>query len=261
MTEQAGAPDAPRVEIWGEGEPVLLVHGSIATGAETWEQQRPLAAEGFALVVPDRRGYGRSAALAAGEDYEVDAHDIVDLLAVRGGAHLVGHSYGGIGALLAAALRPDAVRSLVVVEPPAFAVAAGHPAVDAIVAESVALWARDGLSDRAFVLGFLATLTDPTEVPEHLVEHWTRIVGPLRRCRPPWAARVPLAELAAARFPKVVVSGGHHAAFDATCEALAAGIGAELVVVTGAEHEVQATGAPFNDLLREVWGRAPAAGR
>jgi pimeloyl-ACP methyl ester carboxylesterase len=48
------------VEVWGEGTPVVLVHGSLATGAEEWEAQRPLADEGFRLLVPDRRGYGRS---------------------------------------------------------------------------------------------------------------------------------------------------------------------------------------------------------
>ncbi len=49
------------VEAWGDGTPVVLVHGSLAIGAEEWEAQRPLADEGFRLLVPDRRGYGRSA--------------------------------------------------------------------------------------------------------------------------------------------------------------------------------------------------------
>jgi pimeloyl-ACP methyl ester carboxylesterase len=48
------------VEEWGEGDRVVLVHGSLATGAEEWDAQRPLAEEGFRLVVIDRRGYGTS---------------------------------------------------------------------------------------------------------------------------------------------------------------------------------------------------------
>jgi hypothetical protein len=31
------------VEAWGDGTPVVLAHGSLATAAEEWEAQRPLA--------------------------------------------------------------------------------------------------------------------------------------------------------------------------------------------------------------------------
>src|SRR5215218_1210434 len=77
------------VEEWGAGERVVLVHGSLATGAEEWEAQHPLVDEGFGLVVFDRRGYGQSP-FATGEDFLVDADDIVELMGYR--AHLVGHS-------------------------------------------------------------------------------------------------------------------------------------------------------------------------
>ena len=76
------------VETWGNGTPVVLVHGSLAIGAEEWECQRPLAEEGFRLLVVDRRGYGNSPA-AAGEDYLIDAEDVAELMG--DGAHLVGH--------------------------------------------------------------------------------------------------------------------------------------------------------------------------
>ena len=56
------------VDFWGTGTPVVLVHGSLATGAEEWQAQRPLADEGFRLLVPDRRGYGKSP-VAEGEDF------------------------------------------------------------------------------------------------------------------------------------------------------------------------------------------------
>src|SRR5687767_10885004 len=48
------------VEVWGEGTPVVLVHGSLATSQEEWEAQRPLVDEGFRFLAPDRRGYGAS---------------------------------------------------------------------------------------------------------------------------------------------------------------------------------------------------------
>jgi len=66
--------------------PVVLVHGSLATRADEWQAQRPLADEGFRLLVPDRRGYGRSPT-ARGEDFLVDADDIAGLMG--DGAHLV----------------------------------------------------------------------------------------------------------------------------------------------------------------------------
>jgi pimeloyl-ACP methyl ester carboxylesterase len=49
------------VEAWGAGTPVVLVHDSLATGAEEWQAQRPLADEGFRLLVLDRRGCGKTA--------------------------------------------------------------------------------------------------------------------------------------------------------------------------------------------------------
>ena len=65
MTQQEATSTDLHVESWGDGTPVVLVHGSLATGAEEWEAQRPLADEGFRLLVPDRRGYGRSPAAEA----------------------------------------------------------------------------------------------------------------------------------------------------------------------------------------------------
>ena len=67
------------VDAWGKGTPVVLVHGSLATGAEEWAAQEPLANEGFRLLVFDRRGYGRSPA-AAGEDFLADAEDIARIM-------------------------------------------------------------------------------------------------------------------------------------------------------------------------------------
>src|SRR5688500_18809617 len=102
------------VEAWGSGTRVVLVHGSLATAADEWDAQRPLGDRGFRLLAPDRRGYGRGPA-AAGEDFLRDAEDIAELMG--DGAHLVGHSYGGLGVLIAAARNPRATLSLTVLEP------------------------------------------------------------------------------------------------------------------------------------------------
>jgi len=75
----------------------------------------------------------------------------------------------------------------------------------------------------------------------------------LRRGRTFWHPDLPLEELAAASFPKLVVSGGHSAGFDAMCDDLAERIGASRAVVAGAGHEIQFTGTPINDTLLTHW--------
>lgn len=239
-------------EEWGRGERVVLVHGSLSTGGETWAEQRPLAGLGYGLAVPDRRGLGGSAALAEAEDYVADAEDLVALLGE--GAHVVGHSYGALGALLVAARHPSSVRSLVVVEPPAFALGAGDPLVDDLVSRSRSLWSRHELSDREFLEHFLGDLGVPVEeLPEEALRHWTSMTPALRRGALTWEAQVPIAALAARSFPLVVVSGGEGTAFHVVCEELARATGATLEVVPGGGHEAQSTGAPFNEVLLRTW--------
>jgi len=51
-------------------------------------------------------------------------------------------------------------------------------------------------------------------------------------------AEIPLDDLAAAPFPKLVVSGGHSAAFDAVVDVLVDRLGAEHAVVRGAGHSI-----------------------
>jgi hypothetical protein len=74
--------------------------------------------------------------------------------------------------------------------------------------------------------------------------------------RGPWEARPPLDELAAAPFPKLVVSGGWSPAFDAVCDVLEERLAAERAVLPGMGHNAQLLGAPFNDVLRAFVLRA-----
>jgi pimeloyl-ACP methyl ester carboxylesterase len=246
------------VDSWGTGTPVVLVHGSLATGAEEWQAQRPLADEGFRLLVLDRRGYGRSA-MAKGEDFLRDADEIVALM--EDGAHLVGHSYGGLGALFAAARNPAATLSLALLEPAAFALGQHDPAARALVDEVRDLWDRD-LPDEAWVIRFLKAVgTDPDALSPELLAAAVSLVPVLRRGRPIWYSDLPLAELASTAFPKVVVSGGHSRGFDAICDDLAEQIGASRAVVPGAGHEIQFTGPPLNELLLAVWRETNARAR
>lgn len=240
------------VRVWGDGEPVVLVHGSMSTGRTTWEPQRPLADRGYRLLVPDRRGYGQSPDVE-GEDFEIDADDVVELLGE--GAHLVGHSYGGLAAMLAAAERPDAVRTLALVEPPAFSVVPDDDDVRAVVDDHRTLWAQaDELDDRRFMERFIRLMgSDPDALPDPLLDMWTRRTRPMRLGRRAWEAELPLDELCDAGIPTLVVSGDHDPAFERICDALAERLDARREVLAGMGHEVQRTGEPFNRALLELW--------
>jgi pimeloyl-ACP methyl ester carboxylesterase len=242
------------VERLGDGPPVVLVHGSVRSGRSAWEEQRPLA-ERWALVIPDRPGFG-AGPLVERVDFEVDAALVAELLVE--GVHLVGHSYGGVVSLLAASQRPEAVRSLTVIEPPAFAVARGHPAVEEFVARATELWEDGPDESAAFLAAFGGLVGSSIALPEPLPPELERGARLLMVERLPWEAEIPLDALAATAFPKLVVSGGHHPAFDAVCDVLERRLGAERAVIPGAGHSVQRTGAPCNERLEAFLAAAAA---
>lgn len=68
-------------------------------------------------------------------------------------------------------------------------------------------------------------------------------------------ADIPLDQLAATTFPKLVVSGHHHPAFDAICDVLEARLRAERLVLEGYGHTVQRH-PDFNDRLAGFIERA-----
>lgn len=232
-----------QVETIGSGPRVVLVHGS-ATGPETWSRQRPLA-ERWTLELVTRPGFWPLPPVDR-VDFEADAPLVAAHLGA--GAHLVGHSYGGVIALLAAAQRPASVRSLTVVEPPAFAIARGHPAVDAFVARAERHWRETPHEPRAFLSGFLAEVGSSMPMPEPLPPAALRGAEMLIVERGSQEAEIPLATLRAAGFPTLVVSGAHDRAFDAVCDVLERELGAERAVVPGAGHAAQRAPA-FNEVL------------
>jgi pimeloyl-ACP methyl ester carboxylesterase len=234
------------IQRWGEqGSDVLLVHGSVVNGEMTWAEQRPLA-DRFRLTVVDRHGYFPNPA-ADHEDFEEDALDIVELLGE--GVHLVGHSYGAVISLLAAAQRPEAVRSLTVIEPPAFGVALDRPEVAAFAAGIRPYWLNGPRDPEAFLRGFLEMVGSSAQLPSPLPPPLLQNAKLLMVERDPTEAVIPLERLREAPFPKLVVSGAHSTVFDAVCDVLEKELAAERAVIPGAGHSVQRTGAPFNERL------------
>jgi pimeloyl-ACP methyl ester carboxylesterase len=223
----------------------LLVHGSVVNGEVTWAAQRPLAGR-FELVVPNRRGFPPGPSLEALKLERVSAEDEAVWLDryLEPRTHLVGHSYGGVVSLLAAARRPELVASLTVVEPPAFDLVRGHPTVEAFIARGEALSGDPETYLRSFLRAVGAK-----EPPGRLTSGLLQGARTLMAERPPWEARIPLAALAG--IPALVVSGGNSAAFDAVCDALEERLGAERSVIPGAGHSPQRLGEPFNALLAD----------
>jgi pimeloyl-ACP methyl ester carboxylesterase len=233
------------VETRGSGPRLVLVHGS--GGNSGWPNQSVLA-DRFTLVMPTRGGYPPNPPLER-IDFETQADELLEVL--EPGDHLVGHSYGGIVALLAA---PRAeLASLTVLEPPAFGVAASHPAVEALVTELAPLWPTD-LPPEQFLRRFVETVGAVYNAPTPLPPEMEASVRALMVERAPWEAVIPVDELKAATFPKLVVSAAHNAAFEAVCDALEERLGAERQVVPGAGHSIPRAPS-FNDVLTRFLAR------
>jgi len=234
----------------------VLVHGSVVEARRTWRHQLVLT-DRWTLVLPNRPGFAGSPPLARG-DFEAEAPLMAAVLG--DGAHLVGHSYGAVIALLAAALRPGAVRSLTVSEPGCLRLAAGHPDVDEVIANGEELYRRgQDLEPREFLGLFRSGVHSAHATPDELPDWLARGARHVQRERPPWEADVPLDDLAAASFPKLVISGDHSPAFERLCDVIAQRIGARRETVAGRNHTIPATGAPYNALLDRFLGEAEQA--
>jgi pimeloyl-ACP methyl ester carboxylesterase len=235
-----------QVERIGEGPPVVFVHGSVVGAERTWRKQLPLANR-WTVILPSRPGFAGSPPLERG-DFEAEAPLFADLLG--DGAHLVGHSYGAVIALLAAAERPEAVRSLTVSEPGALRLAAGDPEVDAMIENGNTLY-RDpeAIPPEVFLRLFRSGVGSANETPDRLPGWLAQGVQLLKSERPPWEADVPLGRLADAGFPALVISGGHSAVFEKVCDAVAERLGAERAVIRGRGHTIPSTGGPYNSAL------------
>ena len=248
MSRASGALTAEDLDVrrTGDGPPVLLVHGSVAGPERTWRRQLELGSH-WALIMPSRPGFGASPPLPRG-DFEAEAPLMAELLGE--GSHLVGHSYGAVIALYAAALRPDRVRSLTVSEPGCLRVASEDPRVAAQVANGERLYAHAGeLGPLQFLLAFRGGVGSSNETPPELSGELLAGARLLMRERPPWEADPPLRALREAAFPKLVISGGHSPVFEAVCDAVASGLDARRTIIAGRGHTIPATGPPYNACL------------
>ncbi|WP_329126901.1 alpha/beta fold hydrolase [Streptomyces sp. NBC_01465] len=219
----------------GSGPEVLLVHGG-AGPRTTWGALAPLA-ERWTLAYVHRRGYPPSPPPQERQDFAVDALDLAPLLTGR--PHVVAHSYGVLGTLIAAAAAPGSVRSLTLIEPP----------LNHLVPEDAEVARLERLGDTVLAHGmdtppaqlreFLRLAGAPIgdgPLPEEVVAGVRRAHGG----RPTSEARPQLDVIRDAGVPVLVVSGDHAATFERICDALAAALCGERSVHPGAGHFVAA---------------------
>lgn len=212
-------------ETAGEGEPVVLVHGT-GGSAESWTAQRDLLPDWYRLYMPECRGHGRTADVEGPYTYENFADDLAGFIEALdlGPVRLVGWSNGASVVLRLALRRPDLVRRLVLLS-------GGATGLGGQTAEVTALSVEPGRS-------WLAETWRP--VYEALSpdgpEHFPVVEEKLNRM---WREALPVAmeEIAALPMPLLVMQGDDDCVEIAHAAALAGTApDGRLAVVPGTSH-------------------------
>lgn len=125
----------------GDGEPLLLIHGTGAQAATWGRTVNDLAESGHRVIAYDRRGYGASTHPPV-RDHRRHVADAVAVLerVAKSPATVLGWSSGGNIALALTVARPDLVRRLILVEPPFHGLR--HPTAGMLRALARAKWAQ-----------------------------------------------------------------------------------------------------------------------
>jgi pimeloyl-ACP methyl ester carboxylesterase len=103
-------------EVYGNGKPIVLVHGSYMSIPLNWAQIIPLLAKDRKVIVAEMQGHGRTRDISREFSYEGMADDVSGLLKhlKLDSADILGYSMGGGVAFQVAVRHPEQVRRLVV---------------------------------------------------------------------------------------------------------------------------------------------------
>jgi pimeloyl-ACP methyl ester carboxylesterase len=208
---------------YGDGPPVILLHGGDAS-SDAWGFQVPaLVADGHRVIAIDSRGHGRSTLGDRPLGYELMESDVVAVMDAIGLQHaaVVGWSDGAIIGLVMAMKDPDRVTRLFAFGAntdlhgfnPLGAVAPILPKVDALLAQDYARISETPDGYRALAKAVLAMqLSQPNYRP---------------------------ADLAAIKGPQIAIADGDHEEFilRAHTDYIARTIpGATLIILRGVGH-------------------------
>ena len=220
----------------GDGPEIVLVHGG-ASATTTWQGLESLTAR-WTLTFVHRRGYEPSPPPPAGQDFDIDAADLTPLMAGR--PHVVAHSWGTLGMLIAAARMPVLVHSLTLIEPPLFFLLPDDPEVVRLERMGNAVVTEGLDTDPATLREFLRMAGSPDIDEGPLPEQVANAVRRAQSKRLPGEARPALDAIRDAGVPALVASGDHHGGIERICDALADALDAERVIASGAGHFVPA---------------------
>jgi pimeloyl-ACP methyl ester carboxylesterase len=104
-------------EIYGNGNPVVLLHGGGSTIQTTFGKILPLFAQHFKVIAAELQAHGHTSDRDSEESFQQDAADVVALLEYLKieKAHFVGFSNGGHAAMQIAITYPAVVNKLVLI--------------------------------------------------------------------------------------------------------------------------------------------------
>jgi len=237
----------------GEGEPLILLHGGLATAEASWGHAMPRLARGWRVLAPDSRGQGGTSNPADHLGYDQMADDVAAFIAALGIEKpvIAGYSDGAQIGIEFGLRHPGMARAMVlggVITRPTTAYVEGlkswgYPAAGEVDYRQL----EETFGD---FLGFIKTAHgrgDP--------DYWQRLMPQISRL---WHT-VPAyadAQLASIGVPTLVLSGDrdHLAGLDEPRRLLDTLPDAELAVVPGAGHD--AIDRPiFWDLVEEFLAR------
>lgn len=102
-------------EVYGSGEPLLIIHGNGGSIAD-FSNQIPYFEKNYKVILADNRAQGKSIDKGDSLTYEMMADDYDELLTVMhiDSANVIGWSDGGINGLLLAIRHPKKVKKLAI---------------------------------------------------------------------------------------------------------------------------------------------------
>jgi pimeloyl-ACP methyl ester carboxylesterase len=246
---------------WGHSNfRMIIIHGGVqgnlGGGPATFAKQEALAQQGWQIILPDRPGFGKSPSRGP-DDMEADAVWISTLL---DGVVLVGHSFGGAEALLAAAQRPQGVRALVLIEPALhellprseFLEKDDEARRDFLNFGEASLATKSPAEYALTIARFLGAGTDVKATLESNPDSANSLGCAVLRTRraPPEMLRKAAQIVAQAKIHVLIISGGWSPTFDAIGALGAKLTGGEHVIVPSSNHFPQLTNPEvFNSIL------------
>lgn len=237
------------VREWGDGSvPLLLLHGYMGSGLD-WIDVAPALARSRKVVAYDHRGHGDSGHAADPSSYTFDqlAADLATFIAARAMApvDLLGHSMGGVVALMHTLRHPQTVRSLVLMD--TAAAPAGNLPMD-VLSPLIAMGREQGMQAVAQVVAeFAVSAQQGNGVAEDVIRE--RAVAKFSSLDVEALAAFAnelgsypsmVDELERISCPVTVIVGENDDGLRSAAEVMAARIpAARLVVIPGAGHSPQ----------------------